>query len=135
MNIPSTIDNTLTRDGMHVMHCFVQYFPYGAEEKRQEFQDNIINIIDNYAPGFKQSILHAQLLTPQDLEKNYGLTGGNIFHGSMNLNQLLFMRPAPGFSQYRLGKGFYLCGSGAHPGGGVTGMPGHNAARVILKEN
>ena len=91
--------------------------------------------IEELAPGFKSSILHRHVLTPWDLEKEYGLTEGNIFHGDLRLDQLFFMRPIPGWSQYRTPiDGLYLCGAGAHPGGGVTGAPGHNAAHQALRD-
>jgi phytoene dehydrogenase-like protein len=92
-------------------------------------------MISQYAPGFANSILARQVLTPLDLERTYGLTEGNIFHGDLSLDQLFFMRPVPGWAQYRTPlKGLYLCGAGAHPGGGVTGAPGYNAAHQALRD-
>jgi len=95
----------------------------------------VIDLIEEYAPGFRSKIEHMQVLTPLDLERRFGITGGNIFHGEMSFEQMFVMRPAPGWARYRTPvRGLYLCGSGAHPGGGVMGAPGHNAAREMLKD-
>jgi phytoene dehydrogenase-like protein len=95
----------------------------------------VMDMIEDYAPGFKDRVLHRHVLSPLDLEETYGMTGGNIFHGEMSVDQLFFLRPAPGWAKYRTPiRGLYLCGSGAHPGGGVMGAPGHNAAREIQKD-
>jgi phytoene dehydrogenase-like protein len=94
-----------------------------------------LDLIEEYAPGFRDLIIHKQVLTPLDLERRFGLTGGNIFHGEMSLDQMIVMRPVPGSARYRTPvKGLYLCGSGPHPGGGVMGAPGYNSAREILKD-
>ena len=139
LTIPSTVDDTLAPNGKHVMSIFLQYGPYDLkettwEEEKPRFTNRIIDLINEYAPNFRDSIVDYELLTPRDIESIFGLTGGNIFHGSMNLNQLMFMRPVAGWSDYCTPvKKLFLCGSGAHPGGGVTGAPGRNAGRVILK--
>ena len=114
------------------MSCFVQYAPYhlkgGAERwpsQREAFGDVVTNTIAEYVPGFKESILHRQVLTPWDLEKEFGLTEGNIFHGELSLEQLLFTRPAPGWAKYKTPLvNLWMCGSGTHPGGGIMGAPG-----------
>ena len=122
------------------MSCFVQYAPYhlrGAtwDEKRGEFGDNVINTLAEYAPNIREIILHRQVLTPLDLERTYGLTEGNIFHGDLNIQQLFFMRPVPGWARYRTPiRGLYLCGAGVHPGGGVTGAPGYSASHKVLRD-
>jgi len=140
MCVPSTLDPTLAPPGQHIMSCFVQYAPYTLAkgtwpERREEFGDTVIDTIEEYVPKLRKIILHRQVLSPWDLEQLIGLTGGNIFHGELTPNQLLFLRPTAGWAQYRTPiKGLYLCGSGAHPGGGVMGAPGMNAAREILKD-
>jgi phytoene dehydrogenase-like protein len=132
--IPTTKDRSLAPDGMHVMTCFVQYVPYGDVD-REAFGDRVIDTIAEYAPNVKGAVVHRQVLTPKDLEERFGLLGGNIFHGEMSLDQLFSMRPVPQASGYRTPlPGLYLCGSGTHPGGGVMGAPGHNAARVIASD-
>jgi phytoene dehydrogenase-like protein len=94
----------------------------------------VVNLIEEYAPGFKNSVLHRQILTPLDLEQEYGLTGGHLYHAEMALDQIFFMRPVPGWSRYHTPiENLFLCGSGTHPGGGVTGLPGYYAAKEILK--
>jgi phytoene dehydrogenase-like protein len=135
--IPSTLDDSLAPAGAHVASLFCQHFPYdvpgGWEARREEAADLIVNTVDRHAPGFKASVLGRMALSPLDLEERFGLVGGDIFHGKMGLDQLFSMRPMLGHADYRMPlKGLYLCGSGAHPGGGVTGAPGHNAARAIL---
>jgi phytoene dehydrogenase-like protein len=122
------------------MSMFCQYAPYALKEgewndaRRGEFADRCFNIVEQHAPGFKASVLARQILTPIDLEKTFNLTGGNIFQGSMSLNQLFMFRPVPGFAGYRTPvKGLFLCGAAAHPGGGVMGASGWNAAREMLK--
>jgi phytoene dehydrogenase-like protein len=140
MTIPTTYDDSLAPAGKHVMGIFLQYTPYDLREGdwksvKENYADLVMDTIEEYAPGFKSLVLHRQVLSPLDLEEIYGLTGGNIFHGEMNLAQLFFMRPVPGWARYRTPvKGLYLCGSGTHPGGGVMGAPGYNAAREILKD-
>lgn len=138
--IASNADDSLAPPGKHVMTCFVQYVPYKLregswDEKRELLGDRVVKKIAEYAPNVPTAILARQVLTPLDLERTYGLTEGNIFHGDLNLDQLFFMRPVPGWSQYRTPiQGLYLCGAGAHPGGGVTGAPGRNAAYQALRD-
>lgn len=140
ITIPSLTDPSLAPEGKHVMSIFVQYAPYHLREgswkdRREEFGDVVIEALAEYAPNLKGAILHRQVLTPLDLEEIYGLTEGNLYHGELSLDQLLYMRPVPGWAQYRTPIGnLYLCGAGTHPGGGVTGAPGYNAAREILKD-
>jgi len=141
MLIPSTLDDTLAPRGKHVASLFCQQFNYDLPsgktwpECREAAADLIINTVEKYAPGFKGSVLGRQVLSPWDLEQKFGLLRGDIFHGRLTLDQMFSTRPALGFADYRTPvKGLYLCGAGAHPGGGVTGAPGHNAAREILKD-
>ena len=103
-------------------------------QQRDTLGDRVVNLIEEYAPGFKNSILHRQILTPFDLETEYSLTEGHFYHAEMALDQIFFMRPVPGWSRYHTPiENLYLCGSGTHPGGGVTGLPGYYAAKEILK--
>ena len=138
--IASNADDSLAPAGKHIMTCFVQYVPYRLaegnwDEKRELLGDRVVKKISEYAPNVPHAIVARQVLTPLDLERTYGLTEGNIFHGDLNLQQLFFMRPVPGWSQYRMPiRGLYLCGAGAHPGGGVTGAPGRNAAQQVLRD-
>ncbi|MGH9162877.1 MAG: phytoene desaturase family protein, partial [Vicinamibacteraceae bacterium] len=138
--VASNVDETLAPRGRHVMTCFVQYVPYRLrdgtwDEKRDLLGDRVVRKIGEYAPNVPGAIVARQVLTPLDLEREYGLTEGNIFHGDLSLDQLFFMRPVPGWSRYRLPiAGLYLCGAGAHPGGGVTGIPGYNAARQVIAD-
>lgn len=141
MCIPSTLDDTLAPPGKHVASLFCQHFhPKLSEGRdwdqcREEVGDHILKTIDVYAPGFSSSVTARKLLSPKDLEREYGLVGGCIFHGSLRLNQVFSMRPAAGIADYRGHlDGLYLCAAGSHPGGGVSGVPGHNAAREILKD-
>jgi phytoene dehydrogenase-like protein len=141
MLIPSTLDDTLAPKGAHVASLFCQHvapqLPDGAawNDHRERVADLMIETVDRYAPGFKASVIGRQALSPFDLEQVFGLTGGDIFHGAMSLDQLFWARPALGYADYRAPlKGLYHCGSGAHPGGGVTGAPGHNAARAIIAD-
>jgi len=140
MCIPTTLDPTLAPPGKHILSCFVQYAPYTLRqgtwpERREAFGDTVLDTLEEYIPNLRDIILHAQVLSPWDLEQVYGLTGGNIFHGELTPNQLFVLRPTAGWAQYRTPiKGLYLCGSGAHPGGGVMGAPGFNAAREILRD-
>jgi phytoene dehydrogenase-like protein len=141
MVIPSTLDDTLAPPGGHVASLFCQYvapaLPGGRSwnDHRETVADLMIETVDRYAPGFKASVVGRQALSPLDLEQVFGLTGGDIFHGAMALDQLFWARPALGYADYRGPlKGLYHCGSGAHPGGGVTGAPGHNAARAIIAD-
>ncbi|MGA9797087.1 MAG: NAD(P)/FAD-dependent oxidoreductase [Rhizomicrobium sp.] len=138
--IPSLVEDSLCPPDKHMMTCFIQYLPYKLregtwDEKREALADSIIRQIGRHMPNVPGAILARKMLTPLDLENIYGLTEGNIFHGDLHLGQLFSMRPVPGYSQYRSPvKGLYLCGAGAHPGGGVTGAPGHNAAMQVLKD-
>jgi phytoene dehydrogenase-like protein len=139
--IPSTLDDSLAPTGAHVASLFCQHvapqLPDGAawNDHRERVADLMIETVDRYAPGFKASVLGRQALSPFDLERVFGLTGGDIFHGALSLDQLFWARPALGYADYRGPlKGLYHCGSGAHPGGGVTGAPGHNAAREIIAD-
>src|SRR6187200_2906111 len=145
--IPSLTDPSVAPPGKHVMSCFVQYAPYDLREPaaaegeapwdshREAFGDTVINTIAQYAPNLKDRILHRQVLTPLDIERDFGLSEGNIFQGELTLEQLFFLRPAPGWAQYKTPvHGLYMCGSATHPGGGIMGAPGRNAALRILKE-
>lgn len=141
MVIPSTLDDSLAPPGAHVASLFCQHvapeLPGGRswDDAREEVADLIIATVDGYAPGFAKSVLGRQALSPLDLERTFGLVGGDIFHGQLTLNQLFSARPMLGHADYRGPvRGLYHCGAGAHPGGGVTGAPGHNAARVILSD-
>jgi phytoene dehydrogenase-like protein len=138
--VSSNADDSLAPPGKHILTCFVQYVPYHLregnwDEKRELLGDRVVKKIAEYAPNVPGAIVARQVLTPLDLERTYGLTEGNIFHGDLRLEQLFFMRPVPGWSQYRTPiAGLYLCGAGAHPGGGVTGAPGRNAAHQALRD-
>ena len=139
--IPSTVDDSLAPKGAHVASLFCQHFRYALpsgrnwDEEREIAADCIIDTVNGFAPNFKASVIARQMHSPLDLERKFGLVGGDIFHGKLSLNQLFSARPVLGHGNYRMPvKGLYLCGSGAHPGGGVTGVPGHNAAREILKD-
>ncbi|XP_050161371.1 pyridine nucleotide-disulfide oxidoreductase domain-containing protein 2 isoform X3 [Myiozetetes cayanensis] len=140
--IPSALDPGLAPQGCHVVSLFTQYTPSMLadgqswdEQARNAYADRVFDCIEDYAPGFKASVIGRDILTPPDLERIFGLPGGNIFHGGMSLDQLYFARPAPSYSGYRSPiPGLYLCGSGAHPGGGVMGAAGRNAAQVALKD-
>ncbi|MFT5508139.1 MAG: phytoene dehydrogenase-like protein [Hyphomicrobiaceae bacterium] len=143
MLIPSTLDPALAPTGQHVASLFVQHvapqLPDGRtwenEQEKNRFADLVIDTVTRYAPNFKNSVLGRQTLSPLDLETRFGLTDGDIFHGQLGLDQMFATRPVIGSANYRLPlQGLYLCGSGAHPGGGVTGAPGHNAAREILRD-
>jgi phytoene dehydrogenase-like protein len=138
--VSSNADSSLAPPGKHILTCFVQYVPYKLregnwDEKRDLLGDRVVKKIAEYAPNVPGAIEVRQVLTPLDLERTYGLTEGNIFHGDLRLEQLFFMRPVPGWAQYRTPiRGLYLCGAGAHPGGGVTGAPGRNAALQALRD-
>jgi phytoene dehydrogenase-like protein len=141
MLIPSTLDSTLAPKGKHVASLFCQHFRYDLgparswDEEREKAADVVIASVDKHAPGFAASVIGRQIHSPLDLERRFGLIGGDIFHGKMSLDQLFSARPMIGAANYRMPlKGLYLCGSGAHPGGGVTGAPGHNAARAMLAD-
>jgi phytoene dehydrogenase-like protein len=138
--IPSLTDPSVAPPGKHVLSCFVQYAPYKLkhgtwDEKREAFSDNVIDTIAEYAPNIKDIIVGRQVLTPLDLEREWGLTEGNIFQGELSLEQLFFLRPVPGWARYRTPvKNLYMCGSATHPGGGIMGAPGQLAAIEILKD-
>ncbi len=137
MLIPSTLDDTLAPAGRHVASLFCQHFAPTADwaSRKDEAIGRIFDVVERHAPGFKASVLAHTALSPADLESQFGLIGGDIFHGAMSLDQLYSARPMLGYADYRSPlKGLYLCGSGAHPGGGVTGAPGHNCAREVLRD-
>jgi phytoene dehydrogenase-like protein len=141
MLIPSTLDDGLAPAGQHVASLFCQHvapvLPNGAswDAHREEVADVMIDLVNTHAPNFKAAVLGRQILSPLDLERTFGLVGGDIFHGALSLDQLFSARPMLGHGDYRGPlKGLYMCGSGTHPGGGVTGAPGHNAAREILAD-
>jgi len=141
MLIPSTLDPSLAPKGKHVASLFCQHFRYKLpdgrswDDEREKAADAIIATVDGHAPGFAKSVIARQIHSPLDLERRFGLIGGDIFHGKMGLDQLFSARPMIGAADYRMPlPGLYLCGSGAHPGGGVTGAPGHNAAQAILAD-
>ena len=139
LTVPTLYDPSLAPEGKHIMGIFLQYAPYTLRDStwdklREPFGDRVISLIEEYAPNIRSIIEHRQVLTPLDLERRFGITGGNIFHGEMSLDQMFLMRPVAGWARYRTPvKGLYLCGSGAHPGGGVMGAPGYNCAREMLK--
>ncbi|MDX6403183.1 MAG: hypothetical protein QOH70_638 [Blastocatellia bacterium] len=138
--IPSLTDPSIAPPGKHVMSCFVQYAPYNLkegtwDEQREAFGDTVIDTIAEHAPNIRDIILHRQVLTPLDIERDFGLSEGNIFQGELTLEQLFFLRPAPGWAQYRSPiRNLYMCGSATHPGGGIMGASGRNAATEILKD-
>jgi phytoene dehydrogenase-like protein len=139
MLIPTLVDPTMAPPGKHFMSCFIQYCPpqidgrRWTDEEREAFGKTVIDQIANYSPDFKSLIEHVEIRTPQDIEDQIGITEGNIFHGELTMDQLLFNRPVPGYAQYRAPvAGLYMCGSSTHPGGGVMAAPGANAAREIL---
>src|SRR5438045_4137003 len=138
MVIPTLTDPSVAPPGKHVMSCFVQYAPYNLkegnwDEKRDEFGDAVIDTIAEHAPNIRDLIRDRQVLTPLDLERDFGLSEGNIFQGELTLEQLFFLRPAPGWAQYRTPiRNLYMCGSATHPGGGIMGAPGRNAALQML---
>jgi phytoene dehydrogenase-like protein len=140
MVIPSLTDPSIAPAGKHVMSCFVQYAPYKLkegtwDERKEAFGDTVIDTIAEYAPNIKDIIVGRQVVTPLDLEREFGLTEGNIFQGELSLEQLFFLRPVPGWAQYRTPiKNLYMCGSATHPGGGIMGAPGRLAAMEILKD-
>jgi phytoene dehydrogenase-like protein len=141
MLIPSTLDDSLAPPGAHIANLFCQHvapqFTDGTtwDQHRETVADLMIDTVEAYAPGFRASVIARQSLSPLDLERNFGLPNGDIFHGALTLDQLFSARPMLGYANYRMPiPGLYLCGSGAHPGGGVTGAPGHNAARVVIAD-
>jgi len=137
--MPSSLDPSVAPPGKHLMSMFTQYAPYEladgpwTDAKRNEYADRCFDVVEQYAPGFKASVIARQILTPVDLESTFGLTGGSIFQGAMPLHQLFMFRPVPGYASYNTPvKNLHLCGAAAHPGGGVMGAAGWNAARVML---
>jgi phytoene dehydrogenase-like protein len=138
--IPSVVDPTVSPPGQHLMSMFVQYAPstlrHGSwDDAKEAFADRCFDILSEYAPNFRHSVIHRQVLSPLDLERRFGLTGGNIFQGAMTLGQLFFLRPVAGYANYRTPiRGLYLCGAAAHPGGGVMGACGYNAAREMIRD-
>ena len=140
MTIPTMYDPTLAPEGHHIMGIFLQYAPYTLKDthwdsEREPYAERVLDVIAEYCPNIRSILVDRQTLTPLDLERRFGLTGGNIFHGEMSLDQMFVMRPVAGWGRYRTPvRGLYLCGAGAHPGGGVMGAAGHNAAREILRD-
>src|SRR4029077_16538651 len=137
--IPSVVDPTVAPPGRHLMSIFMQYAPYALrgttwDELREPFADRCFALLDEYAPNFSRSVLARRVCTRLDLERTFNLTGGNISQGAMTPSQLFAFRPVPGHASYRPPvRGLYLCGAATHPGGGVMGTPGRNAAREILR--
>ena len=141
MLIPSIVDDSLAPPGRHVASLFCQQFaPHlpdgrGWDEVREAAADTVLDTIEDHAPGFKASVLGRSILSPLDLERRFGLVDGDIMHGAMSLDQLWSARPVLGHAAYRGPvTGLYMCGAGTHPGGGVSGLPGHNAAREMLRD-
>jgi phytoene dehydrogenase-like protein len=141
MVIPSLTDPSVAPPGKHVLSCFVQYAPYKLrpglnwDDQKEAFGDTVVNTIAEYAPNIKDIILNKQVITPLDLEREWGLSEGNIFQGELSLEQLFFLRPAPGYARFRTPiQNLYMCGSATHPGGGIMGAPGRLAALEILKD-
>jgi phytoene dehydrogenase-like protein len=139
--IPSVLDDSLAPPGKHVMSMFTQYFPYklapglSLQEEKEKYAERCFDLMNEYAPNFRRSVIGRQVLSPVDLERRFGLTGGNIMQGAMSLSSLSFMRPVPGYADYRTPiRGLYLCGAATHPGGGVMGACGYNASREILRD-
>jgi phytoene dehydrogenase-like protein len=139
--LPSLTDPSVAPPGKHVMSCFVQYAPYDLkdgswDDEREKFGDAVIETIAEYAPNLKDRILHRQVLTPLDMEREFGLSEGNIFQGELTLEQLFFLRPAPGWADYRTPiRRLYMCGSATHPGGGIMAAPGRNAAMRVMRRS
>jgi len=140
LTLPTSVDATIAPPGRHLLSMFVQYAPYNLraenwDDQKEAFADRCIEVLAQYAPNVPGSILHRQVLSPLDLERTYGLTGGNIFQGAMSPWQLYCLRPVPGWSDHRTPiRGLYLCGAASHPGGGVMGACGRNAAGEILRD-
>jgi phytoene dehydrogenase-like protein len=137
MVISSVLDPSLAPRGAHVASLFCQHFAPEADwaSRKEDAVQRILEVVERHAPGFRASVLAHTALSPADLERDFGLTGGDIFHGALSLDQLWSARPILGYADYRGPlAGLYLCGSGAHPGGGVTGAPGHNCAREVLRD-
>jgi phytoene dehydrogenase-like protein len=140
IRVPSLADSSLAPQGSHVMSIHVQYAPYRLREgdwkaRREEFGKAVLDTLALYAPKIRDLIVHQQIITPLDMEETYGLSGGHMFHGEHALDQLFAFRPLLGWARYRTPiRGLYLCGSGTHPGGGITGVPGANASREIIRD-
>ena len=144
MTVPSAVDPTLAPPGKHVVQFFVQYAPYDVDPKagswadpgfKDAFADRVFAVVDEFCPGFSDSVLYRDVLSPLDLERVFGLHKGNIFHGSLAVHQLVYGRPAPGHASHRSPvPGLYMCSAGTHPGGGVMGAAGRNAARIVLDD-
>jgi phytoene dehydrogenase-like protein len=138
--VPTIVDPGLAPSGKHILSALVQYAPYDVrpgnwETEAAPLAERVLGLLEEHMPGFEKLVLARQVLTPADLERRFGLTEGHIYHGEMTLNQFLVLRPVPGWAGYRTPvDGLYLCGSGTHPGGGVSGAPGYNAARQILRD-
>jgi phytoene dehydrogenase-like protein len=139
MTCPTIYDPELAPKGKHIMGIFLQYAPYTLrdanwDDLREPYGDRVLDVISEYAPNIHGIVKERQVLSPLDLERRFGIAGGNIFHGEMSLDQMFFLRPAAGWARYRTPvRGLFLCGSGAHPGGGVMGAPGYNCAREMLR--
>jgi len=137
---PTFVDDSVAPPGKHIVNLFGGHAPYTLKTgdwatRKDELVRNVLNVIDHYAPGFSNGIIGMQALTPPDIEEKIGSPHGHIFHGELQVDQLFWARPAPHWADYRTPiKGLYQCGSSAHPGGGVGGVPGYNAAREILKD-
>ena len=134
---PTLVDRPHAEKGAHVASLFCQHFDPGADwsTRKSEAVQRIFDVVESHAPGFKESVIAHSALSPADLEREFGLIGGDIFHGALTLDQLWSARPLLGYADYRGPiEGLYLCGAGAHPGGGVTGAPGHNCAREVLRD-
>ncbi len=140
ITVPSLADPSLAPDGKHVMSIHVQFAPYKLKQgdwttRREEFAENVLNLLEQYAPNVRESIVAQRVITPLDLERDYGLSGGHIHHGEQSLDQFFTFRPLIGWARYRTPlQRLYLCGAGTHPGGGLTGLPGFNAAREIARD-
>ncbi|HEY0728803.1 MAG TPA: NAD(P)/FAD-dependent oxidoreductase, partial [Pyrinomonadaceae bacterium] len=140
ITIPSIADPSLAPDGKHVMSIHVQFAPYKLKQgdwttRSEEFAENVLDVLEQYAPGVRELALAAQVITPLELERDYGLSGGHIHHGEQSLDQFFTFRPLIGWAQYRTPlRRLYLCGAGTHPGGGLTGLNGFNAAREIARD-
>jgi phytoene dehydrogenase-like protein len=138
MTVPSVVDSSLAPAGNHVLSAVVQYVPYRLaagswEQERQRFTDLLISTLESYAPGLHDCVVAAELLTPEDLEREFRMSGGHWHHAELALDQFLMVRPVPGAAQYRTPlEGLFLCGAGTHPGGGVMGVAGRNAARAVI---
>lgn len=139
--LASNVDDSLAPKGRHMLTCFVQYLPYELrngswDDRREHLGDRVTELIGQFAPNVPGAVIARRVLTPPDLEAQFGISEGNIFHGDISLEQMFFMRPLPEWSQYKTPiDGLYLCGAGTHPGGGVTGAPGYNAAHAILRSH